>query len=390
MTDQLIAGRYRVLSPPLQGGQATVVEAFDERHDRKVALKISTIDDESGAALLAETRVLLDLRAHPGLPIVRDDDFLGDQYIVVMDWVEGTDLGQLLRQSGTPGLSRSSVVDYIVQAAAALDHLHSHEPPVIHGDVKPSNLILTPEGRIVLVDFGIARTGPGGHTLGSRGFAAPEVAAGGPVKPAADVYGLAATAVTLLTGHSPGQAGLDLAELHLDDVGPMARALRRALSTNPTKRPASAGELAEGLRAGHGAPPTGVVTFMATENVGTGERWDDDPEAMDQMSQRLDDLVFEVVDSRDGMLVTSSAYGERTLSLFRQPSSAVATAFALHEAILDEPWPGGIVPQLRIGLHSGESGLHDGSYSATMLNRVGRLRSLAPPAGPYCRLQPRS
>ena len=146
----------------------------------------------------------------------------------------------------------------------------------------------------------------------------------------------------------------------------------------PLSDPAPPASFAERLRAGHRSAPSGVVTFLATENVAAAEGWDD-PDSVDLRSQRLDDLVCEVVEARGGTVVTSSAYGDRTLSSFVQPSSAAAAAWALHRAIDSEPWPGGVCPKLRIGLHTGESAVRDGSYSATMLNRVDRVRSVAPP-----------
>ena len=88
--------------------------------------------------------------------------------------------------------------DLLSQAAEALDHLHRHTPPVVHGDVKPSNLILTGDGRLVLVDFGIAGAAMHAPAAGTAGYLAPEILVGA-WTPAVDVFGLAATAWTLET-----------------------------------------------------------------------------------------------------------------------------------------------------------------------------------------------
>lgn len=79
-----------------------------------------------------------------------------DQYVIVMDWVDGTDLARLVRDTGTPGLPLSSVLEYLAETAEALTFLHTQQVPIIHGDVKPANLILTRGGRVKLVDFGLS------------------------------------------------------------------------------------------------------------------------------------------------------------------------------------------------------------------------------------------
>ena len=79
---------------------------------------------------------------HPNLPLVREDFFDGDDhYVIAMDWIEGTDLSKLLRARGRPGLAPSSVLPWLADTAAALTHLHTQDPCVVHGDVKPANLV---------------------------------------------------------------------------------------------------------------------------------------------------------------------------------------------------------------------------------------------------------
>ena len=79
---------------------------------------------------------------HPNLPLVREDFFDGDRYVIAMDWVDGIDLARVLQTRGRPGLAPTLVMNWMADAAAALTHLHTQTPPVVHGDVKPANLIL--------------------------------------------------------------------------------------------------------------------------------------------------------------------------------------------------------------------------------------------------------
>src|SRR5262249_56265861 len=175
MPGVLLGGRYELLELLGIGGEARVWKGLDHQHERVVALKTMRVETDQGRAeLLREARVLLGLAPHPSLPLVRDDFFEGDQYVIVLDWVDGIDLARLLRASGTPGLTVSSVLAYLADAAEALTFLHNQEPPVIHGDVKPSNLILTRGGRVKLVDFGLSWTpGMERQHRGTAAFRAP-------------------------------------------------------------------------------------------------------------------------------------------------------------------------------------------------------------------------
>jgi serine/threonine-protein kinase PknK len=250
---ELIRDRYEPLRVVGAGGQSTVLQAMDHELGRLVGLKVrprgSPADEGS---LLSEARILLGLDPHPLLCRVREDFFAGDRYFLVMDWVEGTTLAHVLADAGGSGLPLDDVVHYLTQVADALDHLHRHQPPVIHGDVKPANIIVTPEHHTVLVDFGIshreATPAPALSPAGTAGYAAPEVAGGASPSPASDVFSLAATAFALLTGRPPRPGvrpaweGIDPERARLVEF-----ALRRGLSIDPARRPATASALVDAL-----------------------------------------------------------------------------------------------------------------------------------------------
>src|SRR5207249_7921775 len=132
---------------------------------------------------------------------------------------------------------------------------HTQERPVIHGDVKPANLVLTRGGHIVLVDFGIstALRRATERRLGTAGFAAPELVTGAPASRASDVYALAATAYALLTGAPPTGIRSAWEGIDREQAVALETAIRSGLATDPTRRPQTPGELVERLRAGWGS-----------------------------------------------------------------------------------------------------------------------------------------
>jgi WD40 repeat protein/class 3 adenylate cyclase/energy-coupling factor transporter ATP-binding protein EcfA2 len=376
---ELLGDRYEPLEVIGAGGEGRVLRALDRQHDRLVALKVrSARTGTTRRDLLREARVLLSLEPHASLPLVRDDFFHEDEYVVVMDWIDGTDLGRLLAEQGTPGLAPSTVLRAVAQVAEALTFLHGHDPPGVHGDVKPANLVLTERGRIVLVDFGISSRGEWVARAGTPGFVAPEVAAGEAPTRASDVYSLAMTAFTLLTGSAPRggapewPSGLDAERRRVFE-----EAIRLGTATDPSKRPSSAGELVERLRAGWEADvPTGVVTVCMTDIEGSTDLWERHPGEMRAVLVRHDAIVAQAVEAHGGRLIESMGEGDSTVSIFTSAATAARAASELVGQMEAEPWPDDIRVRLRMGLHTGEV-QERSDVRGPIAGRAARVRALA-------------
>ncbi|MCW3044621.1 MAG: protein kinase [Actinobacteria bacterium] len=247
-----IRGRYEVLDIVGRGGQGTVMRAIDVVHQRHVALKVKALPQgEDWKAGLEEARVLFTVRPHPNLALLREDFVLEDRYYLVMDWIEGRNLRQVLTTEGTPGLPPERVLDYLKQAGEAVDHLHAHDPPVMHQDLKPSNFVLTSEGRVVLVDFGICSPARSNGSVArlTPDYAAPEVFTDGP-SPSSDIFSLAATGYALLTG-APPRPGVP-PEVAGTAGTAMIQRIRLGLAIDPARRPSSAAALVQSLQPGAG------------------------------------------------------------------------------------------------------------------------------------------
>ena len=376
----LLRGRYELLEMLGAGGEARVVKALDRQHSRLVALKIRRVTADQGRDdLLRDAKALLGLAPHPSLPLVRESFFEDDEYAVAMDWVDGTDLARLLEDKGLPGLPLSSVLAYLAEAAEALSLLHAHDPPVIHGDVKPANLILTRGGRVKLVDFGLSSTlGMGGERAGTPGFRAPELETGAPPSRASDVYALAATAFALLTGAPPERLPPTREGLDTGQTAHLAAAIRAGLATDPARRPATPGEFVERLRAGWlSTLPTGVMTFCMSDIEGSTRLWESEPEAMAESLVRHDELIAGVVEARGGHFVKSMGEGDSTASVFTSAAQALGAAIDATRALAEEPWPEGVRIRARFGLHTGEAQRRGGVYVGTTVNLAARVRGEA-------------
>jgi WD40 repeat protein/class 3 adenylate cyclase/energy-coupling factor transporter ATP-binding protein EcfA2/predicted Ser/Thr protein kinase len=376
---ELLGDRYEPLEVAGSGGEARVLRALDRQHDRLVALKVRSAPTGSvRRELLREARVLLSLEPHAGLPLVRDDFFHEDEYVIVMDWIEGTDLGRLLAEQGTPGLAASTVLRCAAQAAEALTFLHTHDPPVVHGDVKPANLVLTERGRVVLVDFGIASTGERVARGGTPGFIAPELAAGEPPTRSSDIFSLAMTAFTLLTGNAPRGGAPDWpSDLDAERRRVFEDAIRLGTATDPSRRPSSAGELVERLRAGWEADvPTGVATVCMTDIEGSTDLWERHPGEMRAVLVRHDAIVAQTVEAHGGRLIESMGEGDSTVSIFTGAGAAARAASELVGEMEAERWPDDIRVRLRVGLHT-EEVQERNDIRGPIANRGARVRALA-------------
>jgi hypothetical protein len=220
---------------------ASVHRAWDA-DGRPLAAK-RLLDDRHAARQRIEARVLRALD-HPRVVKVFDlvEDVSG-RYLM-MEWIDGPTLAEVLEREGSPGLSPDRVLAWVLEAADGLAYVH--EQQTVHRDVKPHNLMLAPDRGVVVVDFGIARPFTSHSTvdIGTPGFMAPEAHAGGELTARADVYGLAASAWALIAGEPPRLGAPDPLP---GATTTLTRALRAALAVDPRERTASMASLAESL-----------------------------------------------------------------------------------------------------------------------------------------------
>ena len=373
--------RYNILDTVSMSGRVKLVKAWDRDHERLVALKVVSSDQTmTRDQIVGEARVLLSLTPHRGLATARYDFFAGNRYVIVMDWIDGTDLDSVLAERGDPGLRVPEALNYVSQMAAALDHLHSHDPPVIHGDVKPANVMLRPDGSVVLVDFGVARLAGDVTHAGTRGFVAPEVGGGAAISPAADVYSLAATTVALITGRAPDPGRPLFEGVDPGEVGPLTRALRRALSSDPVSRQASAGELARELQPGSRTPWTGVLSFLVAVINDFADLSEHHPAAMPEFLDRLDDTFATVVDAHRGRTLPSMSHDSIRWSVFQEAADAVSAALRLHAEVERDRWPDGIRITMGVAIDSGPAPLRNrGDYYGPTVARAWRTAPRVPP-----------
>lgn len=244
-------GRYEIKNAISKGAMGEVYRAHNRVTEEDVAIK-RLIDLRHAARFEIEARLLQQLD-HPR--VVKVVDHFQDTHGVymVMELVEGEDLGQVLKKEGTPGLPVDKAIEYTRQTCEALDYVHDQQ--IIHRDVKPQNMILGKVG-VTLVDFGVARelqeeevgVDAGTAGIGTPRFMAPEVFAGGQVSARSDVFSVAATLWTLIVGKPPVYADPTKLSEKYPQVSPDLEAtIRAGLEINPDHRVASISAFARAL-----------------------------------------------------------------------------------------------------------------------------------------------
>jgi basic membrane protein A len=208
----VLNNRYRIVSLIGQGGFGAVYRAWDLRMNGVCVVKENLESTpESTSQFQREAQILFRLR-HSGLPRVTDFfEIPGQGLYLVMDYIEGQNLEDIAASLGGK-ITEEDAVKWISQVCEALEYLHGQTPPIIHRDIKPQNIIITPQGEAVLVDFGVAKVYQAHQktTIGARavtpGFSPPEQYLQTGTDERSDIYSLGATLYALLTGVTPPES----------------------------------------------------------------------------------------------------------------------------------------------------------------------------------------
>ncbi|MBN1266610.1 MAG: serine/threonine-protein kinase [Anaerolineales bacterium] len=276
--------RYRIEEILGKGGMGAVYRAVDVNLGVHVAVKENYfITEEFARQFRREATILASLR-QANLPRVTDHFVLkGQGQFLVMDYIEGQDLRQMVEENGP--LAEQQVLPWFLEICDALTYLHTLTPPIIHRDIKPGNIKITPDGQAYLVDFGLAKVVDEnvGTTLGAKamtpGYSPPEQYGSGHTDHRTDVYSLAATMYATLTAVVPEESlERAMGRLALTPINKrnsaissgMARAIEKAMQVRPVDRYQTVSDFAAAIRSIQGSGQATVISnlpFMSRDRT---------------------------------------------------------------------------------------------------------------------------
>lgn len=250
----VVDGKYKILNKIGQGGMSIVYLAMNERANKQWAIKEVRKDGVKNfevvkQGLVVETDLLKKLN-HPNLPSIIDVIDGDGTFLIVMDYIEGRHLESVVKEYGAQ--NQEDVIDWAKQLCDVLSYLHSRKPPIIYRDMKPSNIMLKPDGKVMLIDFGTAREFKESSVadttcLGTQGYAAPEQYGGhGQTDARTDIYCLGATLYHLLTGHNPSEPPYEMYPIRYwnpDLSSGLEEIIWKCTQKNPEDRYQNCGEL---------------------------------------------------------------------------------------------------------------------------------------------------
>ena len=264
---QMINGRYEIIRSVGEGGMANVYLALDTILNRKVAVKIlrgDLAEDEKFVRRFQREAISASSLNDPNIVEVYDVGEDDGKYFIVMEYVEGKTLKQLIKKRGS--LTLPEVVDIMLQLTSAI--AHAHESYIIHRDIKPQNVIILEDGRVKIMDFGIAVALNAGEltqtnsVMGTVYYIPPEQANGGKATVKSDIYSLGILMYELVTGHVPfkGENPVEVAIKHMNEEIPticeydpempqsIENIILKAAAKNPRNRYSSAMEMHNDLK----------------------------------------------------------------------------------------------------------------------------------------------
>jgi serine/threonine protein kinase len=278
-TGNVLRQRYQIQSQIGQGGFGAVYKAEDsELGQRLVAVKEMSYQKRSvqeiqdGIETFKREALMLAGLKHEHLPHIYEHFSENDHWYLVMDYIEGETLENRFEKSRDGSLPLVMALQIALQLCNVLEYLHTRQPPIIFRDLKPSNIILTPEGSLFLIDFGIARHFKPGQAkdtiaFGSPGYAAPEQYGKAQTTPRADIYSLGSILHQMLSGHDPSLSPFRYAPLTAHNPI-LQQLILRMLEMDENARPASISEVKQSLRAVREQPVQPPLNAVGPLNAG--------------------------------------------------------------------------------------------------------------------------